>query len=395
VTDARHNHAHPPVTIVTPSLNQGVYIADAIDSVLAQDYPNIEYLVVDGGSTDATLDILESYGDRLQWVSERDRGQADAINKGFRRARGDILGWLNADDVYAPEAIARAVAAFASSPDAGLVYGNGAILDEAGRVVRDFHEIEPFSLWRLVHCLDFVLQPAAFFRRALTLQAGLLDEDLEFGLDWDLWIRLAGLGEVRYLDEKLGFSRVHGATKTSTGGWRRIRELRRLAARHAGRAWTPGVQLYALDTLGARLANGGGRLWQRGVRRLQRSISRHITEGLPLHADGWLGPRGRLLVPRRWGAATVVLEAHRAPAGRNMLVDIIAEGRRLARRELTRPGELSLSVPLPPGNRPFVELRVHCDFSFTAPPDRRRLSLRCTALEPCAAETLRSPSRIT
>lgn len=383
----------PLVTIVTPSFNQGRFIADAVDSVLRQDYPHIEYLVVDGGSDDDTLDVLARYGDRIDWVSEPDRGQADAINKGFRRARGDILAWLNADDVYAPGAIARVVEAFRADARVGLVYGNGSILDADGDVLGGFEEIEPFSLWRLVHGLDYILQPAAFFRRDAALEVGLLDEGLEFGLDWDLWIRLAEVCEVRYLQDELACSRVYPATKTSTGGWRRIDELRRLAARHAGQSWTPGVKLYALDTLGGQLADLGPRLWRRGVRRLQRALAATIVQRQPLHADGWLGPRGKLLVPRRWGSAQIELEAQRLPRRRDLEVEVETEGRRLARRLITAPGRVPLALELPGGDAPFVELDVTCNFSFRTPPDRRRLSLRCLEVRPGAGITASDKTR--
>ncbi len=367
----------PLVTIVTPSLNQGRYLPAAIDSVLGQDYPRIEYLVVDGGSRDDSLEILASYGDRLTWVSEPDEGQAHAINKGFRQARGSILAWLNSDDTYAPGAIAKVVETFESHPGIGLVYGNGSILDEAGDVVGGFDGIEPFSLWRLVHVLDYVLQPAAFFPRDAVLQVGLLDERLEFGMDWDLWIRLAARHDVLYLKEQLAFSRVYATTKTSTGGWRRIRELRRLAGEHSGRFWTPGVQLYGLDTLGERLGARGWSGYKSTVRRAQGWLIRRIIARLPLHADGWLGPRGKLLVPRYWQRAEVVLEAHRVPPGKGLTVEIIAEGRRLARAVAGRPGSFCMRLELPDGNRPFVELDVNSDFSFRVAPDRRRLSVRC------------------
>ena len=375
----------PLVTIVTPSLNQGRYLRAAIDSVVGQDYPRIEYFVVDGGSKDDSVNILASYGDRLKWVSEPDKGQANAINKGFRQARGSILGWLNSDDTYAPGAIAKVVETFESHPGVGLVYGNGAILNEAGDVVRGFDEIEPFSLWRLVHFLDYILQPAAFFRRDALLQVGLLDEHLEFGLDWDLWIRLAALHEVLHVEEELGFSRVYAATKTSTGGWRRIRELRRLASRHSGGGWTPGVQLYALDMLGERLRARGWNGSRRAVRLAQGWMMRRIAERLPLHADGWLGPRGKLLAPRRWQRAAVVLEAHRIPPGKGLAVEVMAEGDRLARTVVERPGQFCMRLDLPSGKRPFVELEVNSDSSFRAPPDRRRLSVRCVELRRCEA----------
>lgn len=373
----------PLVTIVTPSLNQGRYLPAAIDSVLDQDYPRIEYLVVDGGSSDDSLDILASYGDRLTWVSEPDGGQAHAINKGFRQARGSILGWLNSDDKYAPGAIAKVVETFESHPEIALLYGNGSILDDAGDVVRVFDEIEPFSLWRLVHFLDYVLQPAAFFRRNAVLQVGLLDERLEFGMDWDLWIRLAAHHDVLYLEEQLGFSRVYETTKTNAGGWRRIRELRQLANKHSGRFWTPGVQLYALDTLGKRFGGRGWKGSRRAVRFAQGWLMRRITERLPLHADGWLGPQGKLLVPRRWQRAAVVLTAQQIPPGKGLTVEITAEGRQLVRTVVERPGQFRVSLELPDGISPFVELDVNSDSSFRVSPERRRLSVRCLEVRRC------------
>jgi hypothetical protein len=375
----RPGEMSPLVSVVTPSLNQARYLEAAIASVLGQDYPHVEYIVVDGGSTDGSREILASFGSRLRFISEKDSGQAEALNKGFHAARGSILGWLNADDVYAPGAIAKVVEAFRSRPSVHLVYGGGSILDQDGNVVGPFEEIEPFSLWRLLHVLDYVLQPAAFFRRDAAFAAGLLDEGLHWALDWDLWIRLAARGEVLHLGEPLASSRVHARTKTSTGGWPRIRELGRLAERHTGDFWTPGVKLYALDTLFGRL--GRNRPWLRqAVLALERRVASTIVERLPLHADGWLGRRGRLAVPRRWEGVLMGFEAHRLPARRPLTVDVSAEGRRLARTVVDRPGRFDVRCPLPAGPRPFVELEVESDFGFRAPPDRRRLAIRCRTL---------------
>jgi hypothetical protein len=372
------------VTVVTPSLNQSRYLPEAIESVLGQDYPRLEYIVVDGGSTDGSLEVLAAHAARLRYISERDGGQAEAINKGFRAARGSILAWLNADDVYAKGAIARAVEALRAHPGVDLVYGRGEILDEDGRAVGAFEEIEPFSLWRLLHVLDYVLQPAAFFRRDAAFAAGLLDEGLHFALDWDLWIRLAARGEVLHLEEPLAFSRVHARTKTSTGGWRRIRELGRLTRRHTGEFWTPGVKLYALDTLSETLRRG--RPWlRRAVDALERRVAGRIVRRLPLHADGWLGRRGRLAVPRRWKGVAIGLEAHRVPRRGPLTVEVSAEGRRLARTVVDRPGAFEVRCPLPTGERPFVELEVESDFGFRAPPDPRRLAIRCRGLSPWSA----------
>ncbi len=132
----------PLVTVVTPSFNQGRFIRPTIRSVLEQDYPHVEYRVIDGGSTDDTHEVLRSYGDRLAWFSEPDDGQTDAILKGFGRSSGEILTWLNADDVYLPNAISRAVEELRRHPETGLVYGRGVILDEDGAEVGPFAVIE-------------------------------------------------------------------------------------------------------------------------------------------------------------------------------------------------------------------------------------------------------------
>jgi len=126
----------PLVSIVTPTYNQAAFLPETIDTVLSQDYPNIQYIVMDGGSKDGTVEILESYGSRLEWVSERDGGQSDAVNKGFQRARGQIFTFLNADDIYYPGAVRAAVEAFARQPEAGVVYGNAWYTNEDGSRLR-------------------------------------------------------------------------------------------------------------------------------------------------------------------------------------------------------------------------------------------------------------------
>lgn len=225
----------PLVSIVTPSFNQGEFIADAIDSVLAQDYSAIEYLVVDGGSTDATLDVLRGYGQQVRWISERDAGQADAINKGFARARGAILAWLNADDRYLPGAVVHAVAALQAQPQAALAYGQADFIDRAGRLLGPCSQVEPFSLDRLIHQLDFIVQPAAFFRSEAFAAVGALDQSLRYCLDYDLWIRLAQRYSVCYLPARLAQVRVYPETKTASGGLPRLDEIERMIARYGRR----------------------------------------------------------------------------------------------------------------------------------------------------------------
>ena len=151
--------ASPLVCIVIPSLNQARYLASAIDSVLAQDYPHVEVFVADGGSTDSTLEILRGYGDRIAFRSRPGGGQAAAINAGFARTDAEIVAWLDSDDRYCEGAITTAVAALERAPEAALVYGEGDLIDAAGGVLRRFPGTCPFNLWRLAHVADCILQP--------------------------------------------------------------------------------------------------------------------------------------------------------------------------------------------------------------------------------------------
>jgi len=237
------------ITIVTPSYNQGRFIGETVRSVLGQDYANLEYLVIDGGSTDETLEVLKRYEGRLRWWSERDRGQADAINKGFRRASGEVLGWLNSDDTYEPGALVKVADYFNRHPEIDLVYGEGYLMAEDGSNKRRFPATEPvFNLTRLIYVWDYILQQATFFRRSLLDRIGFLDESLHYGLDWDLWIRAGRAGRIGYLPEYLGTLREYEAAKSFAGGWRRIRELYGIARAHTGRKRPPpSIAIYACD----------------------------------------------------------------------------------------------------------------------------------------------------
>src|SRR5580704_13013939 len=157
----------PLVTIVTPSFNQGRFIRATIESVLSQDYPNLEYIIMDGGSTDETSAIAAEYGTRLKWISEKDRGQSHAINKGFRMAKGEIVSWLNSDDIILPGAVACAVNAFSRNPRLGAVYGEGYQIDIDGNIKCRFPATEPFNLWKLIYLSDYILQQTAYFRRSV------------------------------------------------------------------------------------------------------------------------------------------------------------------------------------------------------------------------------------
>jgi glycosyltransferase involved in cell wall biosynthesis len=200
------------VSIVTPVLQGERFVARAIESVLAQDYGRIEYLVVDGGSTDATQEIVRRYGDRVRLVVETGANQSEALNAGFALARGDVFAFLNADDEYLPGGVSAAVAALAAHPAAPVVYGEADHVDESGRTLEPY-PVEPFDPDALQRrCI--VCQPAAFFRREAFRSAGGVDAGLQFALDYDLWIRLSRLAPLVKFDAKIAQSRMHSANKT-------------------------------------------------------------------------------------------------------------------------------------------------------------------------------------
>ena len=172
----------PLVSIVTPSFNQAQFLEQTIQSVLGQDYPRLEYIIVDGASTDGSVDIIHRYADRLAWwVSEKDAGQAEAINKGFHRARGEIVAWLNSDDYYLPGAISVAVEAFHQNPEVGLVSGNVLAVDDTGRRLN----VIRYDDWGLpdLMCFKIIGQPSVFMRRSVLEQAGFLDTTYHLLLD--------------------------------------------------------------------------------------------------------------------------------------------------------------------------------------------------------------------
>ena len=244
----------PLVSIITPSFNQGEYIRATIESVIKQDYPNIEYIVIDGGSTDSTLSILEEYKTRLSYISEPDKGQSNAINKGFRMANGEIIAWLNSDDVYEPGCIRKAVDTLRKNPDAAMVYGDGYIIDKEGNKTGPFIYSRSFNLWALTHIWDYIMQPTTFFRKSDVESVGFLDENLNWTMDWDLWIKLALRKEVVYIPDYLACSREYKETKTSTGKDKRLAEILKVMQRATGEEKPYGYEIYSCSEM---LSQGG------------------------------------------------------------------------------------------------------------------------------------------
>ena len=224
----------PSFSIVTPSFQQGRFIRATIDSVLSQaSSTDLEYFIADGGSTDDTVAILRSYGNAFSWVSERDGGQGDAVNKGLRRATGRIIGWLNSDDVYEPGALASALRVFDADPDVDVVYGCADYIDESGRRLGEYR-VQPFD-HELLKRECFIAQPALFFRRDVVERFGEIDAGLHFALDYEYWLRLAGGGaRFHFLRERLASCRVHPAAKTESGKIPHSRECIAVTQRHTG-----------------------------------------------------------------------------------------------------------------------------------------------------------------
>ncbi|BBB91640.1 MAG TPA: glycosyltransferase family 2 protein [Methylomusa anaerophila] len=199
-------------SIITPSYNQGEFIERTICSVLNQGIDDLEYIVTDGGSRDQTVDILRRYENRLRWLSEPDKGQTDAINKGIRLSTGDIIAYLNSDDIYYPGALAKVRDYFAAHPAAMILYGDADHIDENDNVIEPYYT-EPWDYQRLLD-VCFLCQPAVFWRRSLMAAYGLFDENLQYCMDYEYWLRVGAEQPMDYLPERLAGSRLHSRTKT-------------------------------------------------------------------------------------------------------------------------------------------------------------------------------------
>ena len=205
-------HCNMRVSIVTPSYNQARYLEQTIRSVLDSHIENLEYFVMDGASTDASVDIIRKYDQQLTaWGSEKDNGQADAINKGLRQTTGDIIAWLNSDDYYLPGAIEKAIQAFEKHPEAGLVYGNVLSVDAEGKSFN----LQKFKTYNLLDLMSFhiISQPAVFIRRSVLEKTGLLDPSFHCLLDHHLWLRVNLLAPSIFIPETLAAARYHAEAK--------------------------------------------------------------------------------------------------------------------------------------------------------------------------------------
>jgi len=358
--------ATPVVTVVTPSYNQGEFIRATIESVLSQDYPRLEYIVMDGGSTDRTAAIAAEYAGRLTWISEKDRGQAHAINKGFQRAQGEIVAWLNSDDILLPGAVSRAVAAFSAaaavpatpSPPPAAIYGEGYLMDRAGRLTGRFPATEPFNLWKLVYLSDYILQQSTFFRRDALEQIGWLDENLHYALDWDLLIRLGKRFGLRYVPHYFGALREYPEAKSFAGGRKRIEEIRRVLERHTGLKRAPGYWTYGLQmrqSYWKECLERRSPRWLRAPATLASfflyvataaTIMLILRHSQGLYVDRWVARRLKWMLPE--GSGDVILRGHLPDDSRlrRQQLTVRAAGRELGRWPVG-PGPFALRFPAP------------------------------------------------
>jgi len=241
--------ALPTISVVTPSYNQGRFIEECFRSVIDQQYPKLEYIVIDGGSTDETVDIIRKYEQHFDfWVSEKDKGQSDAINRGLKRATGDIICWLNSDDYFLPNSLMQVAKAWQQSEDKSRFWCIG----HAYEKIEETGEMQP-------HPPDFdcstarlawghrICQPAVFWSRDIEQY---LDESLHYSLDWELWIRISQMTRAVFLDDYLAVSRMYGETKTSTGKEKMADEFYQVSKQYGGqplKAWFYRYSLWELS----------------------------------------------------------------------------------------------------------------------------------------------------
>ena len=223
---------YPKISIITPTLNQAKFIKQTIESVLSQNYPNLEYIVIDGGSTDETLKILQKYSKHLKWISEKDKGQADAINKGLKLATGDILAYLNSDDLYTPNTLLTVGEYFLANPHTHWLTGDYQIIDENNNPISKQSLVVNYKKFLLHHYHPLILkltnsiipQPSTFWSKKAYQSIGEFDINLHYAMDYDYWVRLSNHFSLHYLPQTLSSFRVYSGSKSTTGTKKQFQE---------------------------------------------------------------------------------------------------------------------------------------------------------------------------
>lgn len=209
-----YSQTWPKISLVTPSYNQAPFLEETLESVLQQNYPNLEYIVIDGGSTDNSQAIIQKYSQQLaHWVSEPDKGQTDALRKGFSKATGEILGWLCSDDLLRPNTLTEVANFFKENPSAQVVYGNSLWIDPEGKLIKARKE-HGFNRYILLYCHNFIPQPSTFWRHSLFEAVGDLDQNFDVAMDADLWLRFSEVSRVHHVRKCWSCMRIYPEQKT-------------------------------------------------------------------------------------------------------------------------------------------------------------------------------------
>ena len=341
--------AWPRFSVVTPSLNQARFLRSTIDSVLGQSYPHVSYFVADGGSTDGSREILESYGDRLEWTSRPDGGQAAAISRAWQRSDAEVVAYLNSDDTYLPQAIAKAAERLMRRPEASMVYGKTWIINEEGERLRPY-PTRAFSLARLAdEC--FISQPAAFLRREVFRVVEPLDVDLHYCMDYDLWIRVSKLFELSYLEEFLACSREHPNTKSLRDRQEVYSEILQVTQKHYGvpsRCWSVGAILNLChEQVALETRELAPELQLRNRARLAQRLEADIIG--PPYPDRWAGTKTLVpVVPAPDGRVSLVCESPFWPHDEPLRVLVEHGGKPIGSTTVVRRGKFELGFRVPP-----------------------------------------------
>jgi len=228
----------PSISIITVSFNQGQFIEDNIQSVIKQNYPNIEHIIIDAGSTDKTLEILKKYDKHLNWISEPDNGQSDGLNKGFKKATGEIIGWFNSDDRIPPGALHKVARFFTEHNDEIAVVGDQAFIDVAGNQIKVVKSRE-YSYDYLLNYARGITQNSTFFKREVFNKIGYLNESIHYAMDGDLFIRIASIKAIPYIPEILGEFRIQAEAKTAQGSYNFVIDLIKIRRKYNGKLFSP------------------------------------------------------------------------------------------------------------------------------------------------------------
>jgi len=395
----------PRIGIVTPTYNMAEFLEETITSVLSQDYPNLDYVVMDGGSKDGTVEILRKYDGKLRWCSERDKGQGDAINKGWHALSGDIFAYINADDIYLPNALGTIAGHFKRNPGVGMIYGEAYHVDVKGKIL-DRYPTQPFD-WQTLNNQCYVCQPAAFLLREAYANCGMIDVNMHFALDYDLWIRVAKMYGVLKVDDYLATSRMHLDNKTLSSRRKVYQEIIGTVKReynYVPYEWINGYACYLLDkkdqyfdrskpslrSYGLSLALGA----YHNPHNLQRYWAewRRMTgfggEFTGRWEDGWISRRYESGLNVNAGSSILrIAGKHIAPL-ENLLLRVRLDGRILEERRLLS-GPFVFELPLPQDVR-GKQCRLLIEADRTWRPrengDYRQLSCIIETLEQAGAE---------